>query len=97
MTTGRCLLGRKSNIGKRVARSTIEAEAIDLGGPLERALFLREIWKEWSDEEVGIVQRTDSKALKREIASTTGLSNRKLRIDKERINKTWRSVKSGID
>ena len=37
----KCPLAWKSRVGKRVARSTIEAEAIGLGKALEMAVFLR--------------------------------------------------------
>ena len=37
----RCPLAWKSKVGKRVARSTIEAEAIGLGEALEMAVFLK--------------------------------------------------------
>ena len=68
----RCPLVWKSNVGKRVARSTIEAEAIGFGEALEITVFLWEIWREMSGEEVTIVGKIDSKTLERAIGSTTG-------------------------
>ena len=57
---GRC----GSQIGKRVAKSTIEAEGISLGQALGMAVFLREVgWKELSNDAVRIVGRTDTKTL----------------------------------
>ena len=40
---GRCPVAWKSKIGKRVARSMIEAEAISLAEALEMAMLLREV------------------------------------------------------
>ena len=77
----RCPLAWKSRVGKRVAHSTIEDEAIGLGEVLEMAVFLQEIWRELSGEEVAVVGMIDSKTLERAIVSTTGISNRRLRID----------------
>ena len=75
----------KSKVGKRVARSTIEAEAIGLGEALEMAVFLWEIWREMSGDEVTEVGKIDSKTLERAIGTTTGVSNRRLRIDQATI------------
>ena len=77
----RCPLAWKSRVGKRLARSTILAEAIGLEKALEMAVFLREIWRELSGEEVAVVGKIDSKTLERAIVSTTGVSSRRLRID----------------
>ena len=77
----RCPLVWKLRVGKRVAHSTIEAEAIGLGEALEMAVFLQEIWREMSGDEITIVGKIDSKTLERAIGSTMGVSNRRLRID----------------
>ena len=61
--------------GKRVARFTIKVEAIGLGEALEIVVFLREIWKDWSDKGMGIMGKTDSKALE------SNRNNRILKID----------------
>ena len=44
----------KSRVGKRVACSVIETEAIGLGEALEMAVFMQEIWREMSEEEVKV-------------------------------------------
>ena len=77
----RCLLVWKSRVRKRVACSTIETEAIGLGEALEMAVFLQEIWREMSGEEVTVVGTIDNKTLERSIVSTIGVSKRRLRID----------------
>ena len=71
----------KSRVGKRVACSTIETEAIGLGEALEMAVFLWEIWREMSYEEVTVVGTIDNKTLERAILSTMRVSNRRLRIN----------------
>ena len=64
-----------------MARSTIEAEIIGLGGEGLEMMFLREIWSEMSGEEITTVEKIDCKTLERAIGSTMGVSNRRLRID----------------
>ena len=64
-----------------MACSTIETEAIGLGEALEMVVFLREIWREMSGEEVTVVGTIDNKTLERSIVSTIGVSKRRLRID----------------
>ena len=51
-------------------------------------MFLKEIWKDMSDEEVKIVGRMDSKTLERAMVSKTRVSNRRLRTDVTAI-KNW--------
>ena len=71
----------KSKVGKRMAHSTIEAEAIGVGGALEIVVFLWEIWREMSGDEITVIGKIDSKKLERAIGSTMGVSNRRLRTD----------------
>ena len=73
----RCPVAWNSKLGSRVARSTIEVEAISFG----EAIFLRKMWKEISGEVLEIVGRTDSKTLERVIKSNTAVTNKRLRID----------------
>ena len=78
---GKCPFFWKSRKGKRIARSTLEAEAISLNEGLEMAIYIREMWKELSGgEEVKIVGKTDSRTLERAIHSNMGVSSRKMII-----------------
>lgn len=76
-----CPILWKSNKAKRIARSTIEAEALALADGLESAIYIREILKEINLQEIPIVGNTDSKTLERAIKTTSGVLNRRLRID----------------
>ena len=71
----KCPVAWKLIIGKMVARSTIELEAISLGKALEMAMFLREVWKEVPDDVVRIEGETDSKTLERGRGSNAGVSD----------------------
>ena len=64
-----------------MVQSTIKAEAIGLEEALEVAVFLQEIWREMSGDEVTVVGKIDNKTLERAIGLTMGVSNRRLRID----------------
>ena len=64
-----------------MACSTIESKAIGLGKALEMVVFLQEIQREMYRDDVTIVGKIDSKTLERAIMSTTGISNRRLRIE----------------
>ena len=63
-------------------------------------MFMREVWRELSDDAVNTGGRTDSKRLKRVIVTTTEISNRRLRIDmatiKESIEVGEMEKKSGL-
>ena len=87
----RCPLIWKSKIARRVARSTIEAEAVSLGEALEVALYLKELWRELSVSELSITGKTDSRTLERAIVSATAVSNRRLRIDLAAMKETLES------
>ena len=54
------------------------------GEALEIAVFLQDIWRELSEEDVG---KTDNKTLESAIGSTKRVSNKKLRIDLAAIKK----------
>ena len=66
----------KLKVGKRVAH-----EAIGFRKALEMVVFLQEIWREMSQDEVIIVGKIGTKTLERAIESTTGVSSRRVRID----------------
>ena len=87
----RCPIYWKSRKGKRVARSTIEAEAIGLNEGLEMALYVEEIWRELSGGgRIKIKGKTDSRTLERAIKSSTNVSSKRLRIDLARIKEMVR-------
>ena len=81
-TGKRCPIQWKSQKAKRVAKSTIDAEALGLGEAAEAAIYLNKLWKEITgSEEIPVIIKTDSKTLERAIQSTSGVKSRRLRID----------------
>ena len=52
---GKCPVAWKSKVGRRVVRSTIEAEVINLGEVLEMVVFLKEVWREISSDILEII------------------------------------------
>ena len=82
-TRGRkCPILWKSVRAKRVAKSTIEAEALSLGEAAETAVYLKEIWKEITgNKEIPIIIRTDSRTLESALKSTSGVKSKRLRIE----------------
>lgn len=78
----KCPLLWKSKIAKRVAKSTIEAEALSVGEAAENAIYLKNIWEEINNDDYVIIDiKTDSKTLERSIKSANGVLSRRLRID----------------
>ena len=77
----RCPLYWKSQRAKRVAKSTIEAEALSVGEAAEAAIYLKKIWDEIVGTSGGITINTDSKTLEKAITSTSGVKSKRLRID----------------
>lgn len=71
----------KSRRARRVAKSTIEAEALGLGEAAEGAIFLGEIWREIMGEGIPIEIKTDSRTLEKALKTTSGVFSRRLRID----------------
>jgi ribonuclease HI len=67
--------------GKKISRSNIKAETLAVVEGIETAILLKRIWKELTTEEVKIIVRTDSKTLSKAIYSTSGVNNKRLRID----------------
>ena len=71
----------KSQLSKRVARTTMEAETLALADGLEWGLFLSKLYEEITGEELEIVTKTDSKTLESALKSGNGVKSRRLRID----------------
>src|ERR1700755_1664326 len=72
----------KSKCVRRVARSTIEAEAIGLIEGIEAGIFLSECWLEMmGGDRLKVKVYTDSKTLKTAIYSETKVLSKNLRID----------------
>ncbi len=86
---GRCPIWWKSRKAKRVAKSTIEAEALGVGEGIEGGIYFNELWKEVvGGRKIDIRVRTDSKTLTKAIKSTTGVSSKRLKIDIAAIKET---------
>lgn len=77
----KCPIQWKSMRIKRVAKSTIEAEALSLGEAAEAAIYLNKIWEEIVGRQISVVVKTDSKTLESALKATTGVKSRRLRID----------------
>ena len=78
----RCPIIWKSNKAKRVAKSTIEAEALSLGEAAEAGIYLNKIFKEVTGtKNVPIIIKTDSKTLESSMKTTTGVKSKRLRIE----------------
>ena len=78
----RCPIWWKSRKARRVAKSTIEAEALSVGEALEGAIYFNKLWEELvNGEKLEVVIKTDSKTLVKAIKSNTGVSSKRLKID----------------
>ena len=78
-----CPIIWKSRCLKRIARSTIEAEALALIEGAERGMLVNEWWKEIWKTEIGLPIKvfTDSKTLHNAVGSMTKVTNMRLRVD----------------
>ena len=66
MSGEKCIIYWKSRRGKRVARSTLEMEAISLNERLKMALYIQEMWEELGNgTSIGVVGKKDSRTLEK--------------------------------
>ena len=78
----RCPIWWKSRKARRVAKSTIEAEALSVGEAMEGAIYFNYLWKEIvGGRKLEVIIKTDSKTLMTAIKSSTGVSSKRLKID----------------
>ena len=85
----RCTVWWKSRKARRVAKSTIEAEALSVGEAIEGVIYFNRLWKEVvGGKKLEAVVRTDSKTLMTAIKSSTGVSSKRLKIDIAAIRET---------
>lgn len=78
----RCPIWWRSRKARRVAKATIEAEALSLGESLEGGIYFNHLWKEIvGGADLDVIARTDSKTLVKAIKSNTGVSSKRLKID----------------
>ena len=85
----RCPIWWKSRKSRRVAKSTIEAEALSVGEAIERVVYLNSLWAEIVGErKLKAFVKTDSKTLMTAIKSSTGVSSKRLKIDIAAIRET---------
>lgn len=88
----RCPIWWKSRKARRVAKSTIEAEALSVGEAIEGVIYFNRLWKEIVGErELEALVMTDSKTLMTAIKSSTGVSSKRLKIDIAAIRETIES------
>ena len=79
----------KSRKSRRVAKSTIEAEALSVGEAIEGVVYLNSLWAEIVGErKLKAFVKTDSQTLMTAIKSSTGVSNKRLKIDIAAIRET---------
>ena len=89
----RCPIWWKSRKSRRVAKSTIEAEALSVGEVIEGVIYFNRLWEEIMGEgKLKAVVRTDSRTLTTAIKSSTGVSSKRLKIEIAAIRE---SVESG--
>ena len=78
----RCPIWWKSRKARRVAKSTIEAEALSAGEAMEGAIYFNKLWEEIvGGRKLDIMVKTDSKTLMKAVKSSTGVSSKRLKID----------------
>ena len=78
----RCPIWWKSRKSRRVAKSTIEAEALSTGEVIEGIIYLNSLWEEVvKGRKLEAFVKTDSKTLMKAIKSSTGVSSKRLKID----------------
>ena len=78
----RCTIWWKSRKSRRIAKSTIEAEALSVGEAIEGLIYFNRLWEEVVGErKLEAVVKTDSKTLMTAIKSSTGVSSKRLKID----------------
>ena len=78
----RCPIWWKSRKARRVAKSTIEAEALSAGEAMEGAIYFNKLWEEIvGGRRLDIMVKTDSKTLMKAVKSSTGVSSKRLKID----------------
>ena len=78
----RCAIWWKSRKARRVAKSTIEAEALGVGEVIEGLVYFNRLWKEVvGGRKLEALVKTDSRTLSTAIKSSTGVSSKRLKID----------------
>ena len=85
----RCPIWWKSRKARRVAKSTIEAEALSVGEVIEGVIYFNKLWEEIvGGRKLEAVVKTDSRTLMTAIKSSTGVSSKRLKIDMAAIKET---------
>ena len=88
----RCPIWWKSRKSRRVAKSTIEAEALSVGEAIEGLIYFNHLWEEVvGGRKLDALVKTDSKTLMTAIKSSTGVSSKRLKIDMAAIRETIES------
>lgn len=88
----RCPILWKSRKSRRVAKSTIEAEALSVGEAVEGLIYLNSLWEEMiGGRKLGAYVKTDSRTLMTAIKSSTGVCSKRLKIDIAAIRETIES------
>ena len=88
----RCPLWWKSRKARRIAKSTIEAEALSVGEVIEGLVYFNRLWEEVVGErKLEALVKTDSRTLMTAIKSSTGVSSKRLKFDIAAIRETIES------
>ena len=77
----RCPVMWKSAKGKRIAKSTSEAEILGVGEAAEAGVWLKELWKEITGRVIDVEILTDSSNIQKILNSITGSLSKRMRID----------------
>ena len=85
----RCPIWWKLRKSRRVAKSTIEAEALSVGEAIEGLVYLNSLWEEIVGErKLKAIVKTDGRTLMTAIKSSTGVSSKTLKINVTAIRET---------
>ena len=85
----RCTVWWKSRKSRRIAKFTIEAEALSVGEAIEGLIYFNRLWKEIvGGRKLEALVKTDSKTLMTAVKSSTGVSSKRLKIDIAAIRET---------
>ena len=88
----RCTIWWKSRKSRRIAKSTIEAEALSVGEAIEGLIYFNRLWEEVvGGKKLEALVKTDSKTLMIGIKSSTEVSSKRLKIDIAAIRETIES------
>ena len=76
-----CPVMRKSKVGKRITRSTLDAETLAMEEGLENGIWIGRIWEKIYGKKVTVIGYTDGTNLEEAVKSLKGVENKRTRIE----------------